>query len=31
MPFKIYFCERCEKNVYVLFKDQPDLINKPAW
>jgi len=31
MPVKIYFCDHCEKNVYVLIKDLPDLSHKPAW
>jgi hypothetical protein len=31
MPFRVYFCERCEKNVYVRFKDQPEMSHKPAW
>ena len=31
MPVKVYFCDRCEKNVYVLIRDQPDLSHKPAW
>jgi hypothetical protein len=31
IPVKIYFCKRCDKNVYVLIKDQPRLSDKPAW
>ncbi|HZY36344.1 MAG TPA: hypothetical protein VFE53_06825 [Mucilaginibacter sp.] len=31
MPFRIYYCEGCEKNVYVLVKDQPEMPQKPAW
>nr|WP_294792968.1 hypothetical protein [uncultured Mucilaginibacter sp.] len=21
LPFKVYFCERCSKDVYILFRD----------
>jgi len=31
LPIKIYYCEHCEKNVYVLMKDQPAMLDKPAW
>jgi len=31
LPIKIYFCNVCEKNVYILVKDQTELLNKPTW
>jgi len=31
VPIKIYHCGGCEKDVYVLFKDQSGLLDKPSW
>lgn len=30
LPFRVYFCQRCEKNVYVLIKDQAGLTQHDA-
>lgn len=31
MPFRTYVCERCDKQVYVLVRKQPDLAEKATW
>jgi len=31
LPIKIYYCEHCQKNVYVLMKDQSAAPGEPEW
>jgi len=31
LPIKIYYCDSCQKNVYVLMKDQSGALDEPAW
>jgi DNA-directed RNA polymerase subunit RPC12/RpoP len=31
LPIKVYHCNHCEKNVYVLMTDQSAELNKSAW
>jgi hypothetical protein len=31
LPIKIYYCDNCRKNIYMLMTDQSAVLDKPAW